>query len=160
MVPAKLKKALVPLAIAIAIAAFQFFERPDAGSVPATARVTAPAQGNSAPASQDSLAAAISRRAKDVWIEGQGEVVKVLPDDNEGSRHQRFLVRVSGGGTVLIAHNIDLAPRVGPLAAGMPVTFRGEYVWNDRGGVVHWTHHDPQGRHAGGWIRSGGRIFE
>ena len=48
--------------------------------------------------------------------------------------------------TVMIAHNIDRAPRV-PFKKGDDVTFRGEYVWNAQGGVVHWTH-DPRG-----WIR-------
>ncbi len=93
-------------------------------------------------------------------IEGGGVVAKVLPDDNKGSRHQRFIVRLSTGDTILIAHNIDLAPRVAPLDAGDTVTFSGEYVWNPQGGVVHWTHHDPQGRHVDGWIRRNGKTFQ
>ncbi|MEM7081494.1 MAG: DUF3465 domain-containing protein [Pseudomonadota bacterium] len=95
----------------------------------------------------------------DVWVEASGEVARVLPDDNDGSRHQRFLVELRTGHTVLIAHNIDLAPKV-PLAKGDWVAFRGEYEWNDRGGVVHWTHHDPRGRKRGGWISHRQKTYE
>ncbi|QOY51204.1 DUF3465 domain-containing protein [Candidatus Sulfurimonas baltica] len=40
-----------------------------------------------------------------------GDVIRVLSDDNTGSRHQRFIIRLSSGQTLLIAHNIDLAPK-------------------------------------------------
>ncbi len=86
-------------------------------------------------------------------------VLRVLSDDREASRHERFIVRVDGGVTVLVAHNIDLAPRV-PVAAGDSVVLSGEYEWNPKGGVVHWTHHDPDGRHPGGWIRHEGRLYQ
>ena len=88
-----------------------------------------------------------------------GRVTRVLADDREGARHQRFLVRVAGSVTVLVAHNLDLAPRV-PLAVGDSVELQGEYEWNDRGGVLHWTHRDPDGRHDAGWIRHGGRLYQ
>jgi hypothetical protein len=106
------------------------------------------------------LEQAIQAHAEDVPVEGSGHVVKVLPDDDEGSRHQRFLVRLSSGETILIAHNIDLASRVAPLAAGDAVSFGGEFVWNAKGGVVHWTHRDPSGRHRAGWIRRDGQLFQ
>ena len=86
-------------------------------------------------------------------------MTRVLSDDREGSRHQRFIVRIEGRVSVLVAHNIDLAPRV-PVAPGDSVELRGEYEWTARGGVLHWTHHDPAGRHAAGWIRHGGRVYE
>jgi hypothetical protein len=87
-----------------------------------------------------------------VEVETGGRVVRLLPDDRQGSPHQRFLLRVAGGTTVLVAHNIDLAPRVS-LAPGDSVELRGEYEWNPKGGVIHWIHPDPEGRHADGWIR-------
>jgi len=55
--------------------------------------------------------------------------------------------------------NVDLAPRV-PLAPGDSVEVRGEYDWNDRGGVLHWTHRDPGGRHEAGWVRHDGRLYQ
>ena len=68
-------------------------------------------------------------------------------------------VRLPGGGTILVAHNIDIAPRV-PAAVGDRISFRGEYEWNERGGVVHWTHHDPDSGARRGWIRHRGRDYE
>ena len=82
------------------------------------------------------------------WVEASGIVIKLLKDDNEGSRHQRFIVDLRNDQTFLIAHNIDLAPRI-PLAVGDRLKFRGMYESNDLGGLVHWTHHDPMG--GRGW---------
>jgi hypothetical protein len=86
-----------------------------------------------------------------VEVETGGRVLRLLPDDRKGSSHQRFLLCV-GGTTVLVAHNLDLARRIS-LAPGDSVELRGEYEWNSRGGVIHWTHPDPEGRHEAGWIR-------
>ena len=92
--------------------------------------------------------------------EGSGTVVRVLPDDNDGSRHQRFILQLANGRTLLIAHNIDLAPRIPGIRKGDTVEFYGEFRSNPRGGVIHWTHHDPQGRHPGGWLRHKGRTYQ
>jgi len=106
------------------------------------------------------LAQAFERRARSLQVEGAGEVVRILPDDRDGSRHQRFVLRLDSGQTVLVAHNIDLAPRVGGLREGDRVAFFGEYEWNERGGVIHWTHRDPQGRHVAGWLKHAGRTYQ
>lgn len=95
-----------------------------------------------------------------VQVEGEGVVTRILADDLAGSRHQRFVARLASGQTVLIAHNIDIAPRVAGLQEGDSVRFYGEYVWNEEGGVVHWTHHDPEGRHAAGWLKHNGRTYQ
>ncbi len=99
-------------------------------------------------------------RQSDIQVTGQGEIIKVLPDDNEGSRHQKFLVEMGRGLTILIAHNIDLAPRVPSIREGDLIRFHGEYEWNQKGGVVHWTHHDPAGRHPGGWLEFRGQKYQ
>ena len=106
----------------------------------------------------DDHASLIRARRSQRIVESTGVVTKTLPDDNNGSRHQRFIVRV-GDETVLIAHNIDLATRV-PLKVGDDVRFKGEFEWNDRGGVIHWTHHDPDRRRPGGWIELRGKRYQ
>ena len=102
--------------------------------------------------------AAFTAQHSGQWVEASGRVVRLLADDNEGSRHQRFILELDSGHTLLVAHNIDLAERI-PVRVGDTLTLRGRYEWNARGGVIHWTHHDPLGREQGGWIRSGGTLF-
>ncbi len=130
----------------------------DRGNYPTTAQT-----GKSPSAMTHSVStveSAYANRASDLLVEGSGEVVKLLPDDNKGSRHQKFLVRVSNGKTLLFAHNIDLAERIADIRVGDQVSFRGEYVFNPKGGVVHWTHHDPRGQHPAGWIKHNGQIYQ
>ena len=103
---------------------------------------------------------ALESRASGIQLQGQGAVIKVLPDDNNGSRHQRFILKMRSGQTLLIAHNIDIASRISSLRVGDPVFFNGVYEWNSKGGVVHWTHNDPDGRHVAGWLKHGGRIYQ
>jgi len=105
------------------------------------------------------IAQAYRAQRSDLQVMGEGVVKKVLSDDLDGSRHQRFLLRLSNGQTLLVAHNIDLAPRIDGLRAGDTVAFYGEYEWNNQGGVIHWTHHDPAGRHVDGWLKHRGKTY-
>ena len=105
------------------------------------------------------IAKAFRSRKSDLQVRARGVVIKILPDDTKGSRHQRFILRLSNGQTVLIAHNIDRAPRIPKLKTGDTVEFYGEYEWNEKGGVVHWTHRDPKGRHTGGWLKHKGKRY-
>lgn len=106
------------------------------------------------------IAQAYRAQRSDVQVMGEGIVKRVLSDDREGSRHQRFLLRLSNDQTLLVAHNIDLAPRIDGLRAGDKVAFYGEYEWNNQGGVLHWTHGDPGGRHIDGWLKHQGRTYQ
>lgn len=81
-----------------------------------------------------------------------------MADDNDGARHQRFILDLRNGQTVLVAHNIDLAERL-PLGIGDRVRFRGVYEWNDLGGLVHWTHRDPLGIEDGGFVKYRTRYY-
>ncbi len=103
--------------------------------------------------------AAYQQRLSGITVEITGRVEHLLPDDSEDSHHQRFILRLPSGHTVLIAHNIDLAPRV-PVSPGDSVTVRGEYEYNERGGVIHWTHRDPESKRPGGWIRFHHREYQ
>jgi hypothetical protein len=106
------------------------------------------------------IAHAFSNHQSNLQIFGQGVVAKILPDDNSGSRHQKFIIRLSSGQTLLVAHNIDLAPRINSLKQGDSVQFYGEYEWNEKGGVLHWTHRDPSGSHEGGWLEHQGQRYQ
>lgn len=103
--------------------------------------------------------AAQAQQMHKVEVTFQAPVKKLLPDDVEGLPHQRFLLNLSNGTTVLVAHDTKMAPRV-PIEAGDIVTIHGEYIWNEKGGVVHWTHHSDTPRHEGGWIDFGGQRYQ
>ncbi|MFK9293378.1 DUF3465 domain-containing protein, partial [Escherichia coli] len=66
------------------------------------------------------LEAAFRDHLSQIEVCGHAVIAKVLRDDLEGSRHQRFIVRLPHGQTVLIAYNIDIAPRIPALRAGAP----------------------------------------
>ena len=137
---------MLPLLVILALAAYQYFHQEDI-------RVeSGDAAGNGA------VQEAFAAQRSGVWLEFQGQVSRILSDDNEGSRHQRFVLELDGGHSVLVAHNIDLAERV-PLARNDTVMLRGRYEWNERGGVIHWTHHDPDGRGPGGWVKLAGQVY-
>ncbi len=121
---------------------------------------TRPADAGAQNSAEDVLADAFKARRSGVQVRGEGVVSAVLADDNQGSRHQRFVLRMASGQTILVAHNIDLAPRIAGLAKGDTVGFNGVYEWNAKGGVIHWTHHDPAGRHIPGWLRHAGQTYE
>lgn len=106
------------------------------------------------------LQTAFENQAGNVQIQGEGVVIRILPDDDEESRHQRFIIQLNSGQTLLIAHNIDLAPRIPGLSNGDRIAFNGEYEWNAKGGLIHWTHHDPNGRHPAGWIKHNGKTYQ
>jgi hypothetical protein len=119
-----------------------------------TATVSAVSSGD------EILTSAFANHRSNVQAKGEGIVKRVLPDDNDGSRHQRFIVELASGQTLMIGHNIDLAGRIDGLREGDQVAFNGEYEWNSQGGVIHWTHRDPAGRHAPGWIKHEGRTYQ
>jgi len=95
-----------------------------------------------------------------VQVYGTGTVISILSDDLDGSRHQRFIIELKSKQTLLVAHNIDLAPRIDTLAVNDQIEFFGEYEWNDKGGVIHWTHHDPEEIHVGGWLFHKNVIYQ
>lgn len=128
-------------------------------SPPEAARAAAKASPAGGFGDEAALLKAFAARRSGVLIEVTARVKRLLPDDTDGSKHQRFILELSGGHTVMVAHNIDLAPRA-PVRAGEAATVRGQYEWNEQGGVLHWTHHDPGKRRPGGWIEVGGKRYE
>jgi hypothetical protein len=106
------------------------------------------------------LRRAYEERRSNYQVQGAGVVTRILAEDNDGSRHQRFILTLASDQTVLVAHNIDLAPRIASIQVGDVVSFFGEYEWNAQGGVIHWTHHDPDRDHVSGWLEHDGRRYQ
>ncbi|HEY9793747.1 MAG TPA: DUF3465 domain-containing protein [Candidatus Obscuribacterales bacterium] len=108
---------------------------------------------------QRQVLSAQQNRDRYVEVTVNAPILKMLPEDTRGLPHEQFLLGLSNGTTVKVAHDTKLAPRV-PLQQGDVVRIHGEYIWNERGGVIHWTHHSPNGRHEGGWIDFKGMRYE
>jgi hypothetical protein len=96
-----------------------------------------------------------------VEVTASGAVTRLLADaPGADGTHQRFIVQLTGlTQTVLIDNNVDIGRRV-PVAEGDSVTIHGEFVWNDQGGLIHFTHHDPSLTHEGGWIDLRGTRYQ
>ncbi len=109
---------------------------------------------------QDLIQHAYENQKSNIQVKGSGRVIKLLPDDLKGSRHQRFILTLPSGQTLLFAHNIDIAPKIHDITVGDTVEFFGEYEWNAEGGVIHWTHKDPKNRHIHGWLIHKGKTYQ
>jgi Protein of unknown function (DUF3465) len=96
---------------------------------------------------------AFNEHRSGIEVTADGLVTRLLADDTGPSgTHQRFIVQVKGSAqTLLIDNNVDIGKRV-PVANGDEVIVHGEYVWNDQGGLIHFTHHDPAHTHEDGWV--------
>jgi len=107
-----------------------------------------------------SISAYFNNKDSGVIVTVKGNVTRLLGNDTIGDWHQRFIIRLSNAQTLLIAHNIDIAPPVSGVSPNSLVYVHGEYVWNSEGGLVHWTHHDPQLKHESGWIWFNNKRYE
>jgi Protein of unknown function (DUF3465) len=149
-------KKLILLAVAV-LAGYSYFSSQRGANVNGLSAAASSQQTRTA---DSTIADAIANHRSNVEVSGEGTVTRVLSDDNSGSRHQRFIVTLPTGQTVLVAHNIDLAPRVSSLREGDAIQFSGEYEWNEKGGVLHWTHRDPSGSHVAGWLKHQGQTYQ
>jgi hypothetical protein len=104
-----------------------------------------------------------AERRSVVEVTAEGVVTAVLPDDaGPSGPHQRFIIRLAGAAqtqTLLIDNNVTVGQRV-PVTVSDDVTIHGEYIWNDQGGLIHYTHHDPAPGHEGGWIERNGVRYQ
>lgn len=128
-----------------------------AGSAPEPARGTSSAEPTGDGAAQ--IAELYASELSDVQVRGSGRVIRLLSDDVEGDRHQRFILELSNELTLLVAHNIDDFPRLDGLMVGDEVAFYGEYEWGEQGGTIHWTHRDNHGDHVDGWLEWKGKRY-
>ena len=93
------------------------------------------------------------------FVEGGGMVVvKLLPDDNSGLTHQKWMVRLSNGKLMQAVYNTDMCPRV-QLQVGDVVAMGGQFIWTNQGGLLHWLHHDPRGNRPDGYVMVNGKYY-
>jgi hypothetical protein len=116
-----------------------------------------------APAKPDDAAIVTDfhNRQSNVEVTADATVVRLLPDRTSATgMHEQFIIKLSSADlTIEVEHNILIGTRV-PVHEGDHVIVHGEYVWNAQGGLIHFTHHDPNGTHEGGYIRDGGRTYD
>ncbi|HEY0799054.1 MAG TPA: DUF3465 domain-containing protein [Candidatus Baltobacteraceae bacterium] len=98
-----------------------------------------------------------------IEVTASGSVARVLGiREGPSGAHEGFLLHLRGsagnGLTVKVEDNVDLTGPI-PLAPGDEVELRGEYIYNDLGGIIHYTHNDPRGVHPGGYIKVGGKTY-
>lgn len=93
-------------------------------------------------------------------VTADGTVIRLFPDRTGSSgTHEQFIIRLRDKDvTVEIEHNISIGARV-PVAVGDQVVVHGEYIWNAQGGLIHFTHHDPEGTHESGYIIDKGKTY-
>lgn len=150
-------KLLLKLGILVLLSLSATFLTPNRHSIPhePIAKNTSPDLTN-----LNILKQAFENQHSNFQVKQAGQIVKILRDDNHGLKHQRFVVQLSSGQKLLIAHNVDLAPKVEGLKEGGLISFYGEYEWNNKGGVIHWTHQDPRRSHPDGWLLYENRKYD
>jgi Protein of unknown function (DUF3465) len=108
------------------------------------------------------LCDAYSAGRSQVEVVADGTVTRVLGvAPGRVSPHEGFLLKLASGCSLVVRveANTDFTGSI-PLTEGQRVAVKGEYEFYPRGGVVHWTHRDPRGRHEGGYISAGGQVYE
>lgn len=97
-----------------------------------------------------------------VEVVAQGTITRVLGvTAGRTSPHEGFLIRLDSACrvTVRVEANADFTGTF-PIVPGTRAVVKGEYEYYPIGGVVHWTHRDPRGRHEGGFVEVGGRTYD
>ncbi|MBC7465045.1 MAG: DUF3465 domain-containing protein [Bdellovibrio sp.] len=79
------------------------------------------------------------------------KVIKKLKDDNQGIRHQKWLVQSPAGQIILFVHNLELCQPL-DIEKNDMVQLAGEFKWTDKGALIHWAHFDPKKKRPDGYV--------
>lgn len=110
-------------------------------------------------ADDSDIVRAINDQRQVNFVEGGGlVVVKILPDDTNGLKHQKWVVRLSNGMAMQAVYNSDMCPRV-PVKIGDVIAMGGQFIWTKGGALIHWLHHDPKGRRPDGFVLLNGTYY-
>ena len=86
------------------------------------------------------------------------QVIKILPDDTTGSQHQKWIVSLANGRSLLCVYNMDITSRI-PIKVGDVVSMGGQYIYTRAGGLIHWLHADPRGERPNGYVDLNGTRY-
>jgi hypothetical protein len=135
--------------------------RAELAAVALAAALAACGGGTAETPNDAALCDAFANGRSHVEVVADGTVTRVL-DVQPGrvSAHEGFLMRPSSGCNLVVRveANTDFTGTFA-LHPGQRVVVKGEYEYYARGGVIHWTHRDPRGRHAGGYVQAGDRTY-
>jgi hypothetical protein len=97
----------------------------------------------------------------------RGKVERVLGErQSQAGVHEGFILDYCPPGLYSCApaeepfrveDNVDITGPI-PLHANEYISLLGQYECDDN--VIHWTHHDPRGRHPSGYIKVNGKLYE
>ncbi|NUN05797.1 MAG: DUF3465 domain-containing protein [Bdellovibrio sp.] len=110
-------------------------------------------------ASDNDIVRAVNDRRRVNYVEGGSlTVTKVLPNDEDGRKHQKWMVRLSNGNTMQAVYNSDMCPEV-PVKVGDVIAMGGMFLWTNSGPMLHWLHHDPRGNRPDGYVYVNGKYY-
>ncbi|MEK7432485.1 MAG: DUF3465 domain-containing protein [Cyanobacteriota bacterium] len=94
-----------------------------------------------------------------------GTVTEKLPDDNDGLKHEVFMIKMTQGKykekIVKVAHDTSYAPYIEELKAGDNLEIKGDLIINATPEMVlHWTHKSDNPKHPSGYIKLNGKVYE
>ncbi len=104
---------------------------------------------------------AYARQHSRVEVIADGSVVRLLGTQlGPSGPHEGFLLRLRRGCalTVRVETSVDFTGPI-PLRVGDIVVVKGEYEYDALGGVIHFTHRELYGRHAGGYVQLRGTYY-
>jgi Protein of unknown function (DUF3465) len=107
------------------------------------------------------VCAAYSAQRSRVEAVAGGRVTRIFGvRAGRSSPHEGFLMRLDSGCDLVlrVEVNTDFTGEI-PLSSNEPIVVKGEYEYYPRGGVIHWTHHDPRGRHENGYISAADKMY-
>lgn len=109
------------------------------------------------PSSYAQASAICARGGRFTELRAAGTVVSLLGErESRSGLHEGFFVRFGNAAPVRVEDNADITGIV-PLRAGEHILIQGQYECDDD--VLHWTHHDPSGRHLAGFIEADGHTY-
>jgi hypothetical protein len=99
------------------------------------------------------------QRLSGVQLSLEGKISRVFSSMETEAGQQKFSLQLAQGQVVTVIHDVRLGSAIEDLAEGEIIEVFGEYQWAPDGGVIHWTHRDPEGNRQAGWVRYKDRLY-